>query len=207
MTYKVLVIEDDAVISNLLSLYLRKMGHNVLDTVYNSEKALDAIHNLQPDLILLDIHLDGHRDGIEIAQIIDREYQIPYIFITAFSDQSTLERVKGLNHKAYIIKPFKEDDVRASIILGMSDTEDPVETRLTLEELNKYSASPLSKKEFIVLQELSQGLTNKEIAAQLNVSDHTIKWHCKNIYSKIGVKTRTAATKFLRDFSDSKFKL
>ena len=203
MTYKVIVIEDDAVIANLLSLYLRKMGHHVLETIHNSERALDAIHNLNPDLVLLDIHLEGQKDGIEIAQIIDRDYQIPYIFITALADRTTLERVKGLHHKAYIIKPFKEDDVRASIILGMSNHDDAeVVSEVSLEELNQVISTPLSKKEFDVLRELSQGLTNKEIGRTLNISDHTVKWHSKHLYSKLGVKTRTAAAKFFRDISD-----
>ncbi|MDG2449275.1 MAG: response regulator transcription factor [Saprospiraceae bacterium] len=195
---KVLIVEDDAIISQLIEHHLDEFGHQALDISYNSERALDLIHNLKPDLIMLDINIEGIRDGIDIASIIDEKYEIPYIFITALSDKSTLERAQKVKPLAYLVKPFRAEDLRASIAIGMSNYKRRVNNDpLTLDRINEDSLSPLSEKEYDILVELSKGLSNKQIGLALDLATNTVKWHTQNLYSKIGVKNRTAAAQWL----------
>ncbi len=197
---KILIVEDDAIIAQLIAFHLRAFGYSVLDIVHNSERALDLIYSFQPDLVLLDIKIEGLKDGIEIAQIIEDKYEIPYIFITAFSDIATLQRVQKVEPLAYIVKPFKEEDLQVSIAIGMSNYKRKKENNpITLEKVNEKALSPLSQKELDVLLEIGKGLTNKQISIKTNISIHTVKWHTQNIYSKLGVSNRITASNFIID--------
>ena len=195
---KIIIVEDDAIIAQLLEHHMIDFGHNVLSVCHNSEKALDKIHNLKPDLILLDINIEGLKDGIEIAETIEKNYQIPYLFITALSDPSTLKRAAEVEPVAYIVKPFREEDLRSSIIVGMSNyrrslTNDVVD----INRVNEKALSPLSEKEFQILTQLAKGLSNAQVGELLDLSVNTVKWHSQNIYSKLGVKNRTSAAQLL----------
>ena len=143
----------------------------------------------------MDININGEKDGIEVAEIIKEKYEIPYIFLTAHSDPSTLDRVRELEPIGYVVKPFKESDLLAAITIGMSNYEkknlNAGESVVTLSLLNKTSTSPLSKKEYEIIMLASKGFTNNQIAEHLFLSINTIKWHSQNIYSKLGVKNRT----------------
>ncbi len=195
---KILVVEDDAVIAQLIEHHLLDFGYQVLDIVHDSEKALDKIHNLRPDLVLLDINILGTKDGIDVAEIIEEKYSIPYIFLTAYSDKKTLERAQRLKPMGYVVKPFKERDLLATISIGMSNyNKFHSEAKVTLEGLNKVSSTPISAKEFEIIELISKGYSNNQIADSLSVSVNTIKWHSQNIYSKLGVKNRTSAAQLI----------
>ena len=194
---KILIVEDDAIIAELINFHLLDFGFNVLDIVHDSERALDKIHNLKPDLVLLDINILGTKDGIEVAHIIDQKYDIPYIFLTALSDRATLERAKHVSPIGYVVKPFKENDLFATITIGMSNYSKNDTPKITKELVNKCSLSPISNKEFDILIDISTGLTNNQIAEKQDISANTVKWYTQNIYSKLGVKNRTAAAQFL----------
>lgn len=195
---KILIVEDDAIIAQLIEHHLIDFGYHVLDIVHNSERALDKIHTLQPDLVLLDINILGTKDGIQIAHIMEEKYTIPYIFLTALSDRSTLGRAQELSPLAYIVKPFKESDLQAAIVIGMSNyKKTSQEETITIEAVNKICHSPLSDKEFEILLKAAKGFSNQQVANEMKVSINTVKWHTQNIYSKLGVKNRTAAAQLV----------
>ena len=196
--YKILIVEDDAVIAQLIEHHLLDFGYHVLDIVHDSEKALDKIYSLRPDLVLLDINILGTKDGIEVAHVIEEKYNLPYIFLTAYSDPSTLERAQNLSPMGYVVKPFKERDLLATITIGMSNYQKfHAESQVTKDDINKITKSPLSEKEFAIVKMITKGYSNNQIASELEVSVHTIKWHSQNIYSKLGVKNRTSVAQLI----------
>ena len=196
--YKVLIVEDDAVIAQLIEHHLLDFGYHVLDIVHDSERALDKIHSLSPDLVLLDINILGTKDGIDVAEIIEQKYHIPYIFLTAYSDPATLKRAQNLRPMGYVVKPFKESDLLATITIGMSNYQKfHAESQVTIEVINKITKTPLSEKEFTILKMITRGYSNSQIAKELYVSINTIKWHSQNIYSKLGVNNRTSAAQLI----------
>lgn len=193
----ILIVEDDPIIGQQIEHFLIQFGHHVIDIVHNSEKALDLIYSQQPDLVLLDINIDGTKDGVQIAQVIEDKYSIPYIFLSALSDEETLKRAQGTKPIGYVVKPFKASDLFVAISIGMSNYQKSLKREISQEIVNNVALSPLSKKEYTVLQDIAKGLTNEQIARQLEVSKNTIKWHTQNIFSKLGVPNRTAATKLM----------
>ena len=200
---KILIVEDEVLIGKLIEQDLVDAGHQVLDIAFGSEEALDMIYKYQPELVLLDINIDGTKDGIDVAMIIKEKYDIPYIFITAHSDRETLQRAKKAKPCAYLVKPYRAQDLFTSIEIGLYNFESrKKENRLNLERLNTISLSPISEREFDIVLDISQGLTNAQIAENQYLSLNTIKWHLQNIYSKLGVKNRTSVAKLILDLEN-----
>ena len=198
--YRVLIVEDEVFIAEDLRMAIEDLGYDVCEVCYDSESALDAVYRFRPDMVLLDINIEGTLDGIDIARILESNYDIPYLFITALSDSLTIDRIKDLDPLAYIIKPFKEEDLRVSISIGMNTFKRKKNNKdITIEEVNKQCLSPLSDKEFNILIQIGKGLSNKQIGDFFGLSTNTVKWHTQNIFSKMGVKNRTSAAQFLME--------
>ncbi|MFM6192032.1 MAG: response regulator [Planktothrix sp.] len=111
MTATILIVEDELIAAESIARSLRKQGYTVIARINSGEKALEQIAKKCPDLILMDIHLRGDLDGVETAKRIREQYQIPIIYITAYSDSSTIERTKETNPSGYLVKPFKSQEV------------------------------------------------------------------------------------------------
>lgn len=94
---------------------LRKLGYNVVAICSNGEDAIRAAEEHAPDLVLMDIMLKGDMSGIEAAEQIRSRFNMPIIYLTAYADESTLSKAKITEPYGYIIKPFKEIDLRTSI--------------------------------------------------------------------------------------------
>ena len=112
---KVGIVEDEMIIAQGIIRALKDLGYETTEPALSYTEALGMIVSEQPDILLLDIQLKGHKDGIELAQKIKTDYNIPYIFLTANGDSATVERAKQLNPPAYLIKPFNKTELYASI--------------------------------------------------------------------------------------------
>jgi DNA-binding LytR/AlgR family response regulator len=112
---KVLVVEDLSLIAESLKLLLTKYGMNVVGVCASGEEAIEAVGNLQPDLILMDIDLAGAIDGISAAQVITKERSLPIIYLTDFTDDKTVQRAKLTHPASYVTKPFNEGDLIRAI--------------------------------------------------------------------------------------------
>ncbi len=112
---KILIVEDNFIIAEDLKNILTDLGYDVVDIVMSYYEAIECIITKQPDLCLLDIVIKGEKDGIDLAHTINQDFGLPFLFITSHSDKHTVERAKNTMPKGYIIKPFDQDDVYASI--------------------------------------------------------------------------------------------
>lgn len=117
--YNILLVEDDRITSKLIQKYILDIGYYLAGAVSSGEEAVDLIKNKEPDLVLMDINLEGKLDGIESAKSINRTISLPFVYITSSSDYSTIERAKESNAYGYIIKPFNKKDLRASIEMAL----------------------------------------------------------------------------------------
>ncbi len=104
----ILIVEDDAIIGQSIRSCLRKAGYGVMDTVNTGRDALTAVLQQVPDLILMDIALDGEWDGITTAQYIREKHDVPIVYLTAYADEETLSRAKTTDPYGYVLKPFEE---------------------------------------------------------------------------------------------------
>jgi PAS domain S-box-containing protein len=119
MRAKILVVEDEFITATDIQSNLQEMGFDVPVTVDNGEMAIQKAGELRPDLILMDITLIGKMTGIEAAARIRELYGIPVIFLTAHSEQPTVERSLSSNPYGYIIKPFEPSNLRVSIEMAI----------------------------------------------------------------------------------------
>jgi two-component system, LytTR family, response regulator LytT len=112
---KILVVEDEFIIASYIEDCLQKSGYHVLATCSHYDEAAAALAAELPDMVLLDINLKGKKTGIDLGQLINERYQIPFIYVTSLSDKKTVDEAKTTAPYAYLVKPFDEEEIYASI--------------------------------------------------------------------------------------------
>jgi len=115
----ILIVEDEAIVALEIKRSVIKLGYSVIDTISNYDEALQSIKNKTPDIILLDINLNNSKDGIELAQAVAKQSPIPIIYLTAFSDDTTIQRAIETNPIGYLVKPFKREDLKSTLQLAI----------------------------------------------------------------------------------------
>ncbi len=115
----ILIVEDESIIAKDIQHSLKKLGYTVVEMCATGEDAIRATEEFKPDLVLMDIMLKGELSGIETALHIREKYDIPVVYLTAYADESTLNKAKISEPYGYIIKPFKEIDLRTSIEMSL----------------------------------------------------------------------------------------
>ncbi len=116
---KILVVEDESIVAKDIQNSLKKLGYTVPTVVASGEKAIEEVEQSRPDLVLMDIMLKGDINGVEAANAIRENYDIPVIFLTAYADDNTLSKAKIAEPYGYIIKPFKEKELQTTIEMAM----------------------------------------------------------------------------------------
>ena len=116
---KVLIVEDEAIVAYDLQTRLQKSGYAVSAIASSGEQALEGIKKTPPDLVLMDIRLQGAMDGIEAALEVRNRYKLPVIFLTAHADQATLERAKLTGPFSYLVKPIGNVNLASAIEVAL----------------------------------------------------------------------------------------
>ncbi len=117
---KILIVEDEMIIAANISLQLSSLGYEICGILPRGEEALLHVKENIPDIVLLDIHLKGKLDGIETARLMQQDFNIPVIYLTANADDSHFNRAKATNPYAFISKPFKKIDLQRAIELTVN---------------------------------------------------------------------------------------
>ena len=170
MKKKILVSDDEVFIADLLKDILCDLYYEVTDTVFNTSSALDSISRNPPDLAILDIKMHGKNQGFEIAKYL-QEIEIPFIFLTSFSDKSTVSEAVELFPKAYLVKPFNEQDIFTTlenvfknldsknnflvIKDGIKHVKVPIDDILFIKVSDKYLEINTENRRFLIRESLS----------------------------------------------------
>lgn len=128
---KILVVEDERITGEDIKMGLESAGYTVPAIVSSGEEAIQEVEKFLPDLVLMDIRLRGEMDGIEAAEHIRSRFKIPVIYLTAFSDENTLERAKETQPSGFIIKkpfgflhkPFDDNELQTAIEITLKHHE------------------------------------------------------------------------------------
>ncbi|HWE98924.1 MAG TPA: response regulator [Caulobacteraceae bacterium] len=112
---KIMVVEDERIVALNLKQRLIRLGYDVSAVVTSGAKALAAIAADPPDIVLMDIHIDGDIDGIETAARIPPDLHLPVVYLTAYSEEATLERARQTRPYGYLLKPFSERELHATM--------------------------------------------------------------------------------------------
>ncbi len=115
----ILIVEDESIIAEDMSDSLISLGYRVTDIVYSGEEAILSVAESRPDLVLMDVNLQGEIDGITAAEEIRSRFQIPVVYLTAYADEKTLRRVNATKPFGYIVKPFEEKNLHTTIQLAL----------------------------------------------------------------------------------------
>ncbi len=150
----ILVVEDEAIVAMNIEERLLAMGYGPIGRVASGEDALSHIQVKRPHLILMDIQLQGAMDGIETATEIRRHFHIPVIFLTAYSEDSTLDRAKVAEPFGYILKPFENRELKSTIEIALYKHQAEEEIR----RLNQLHS---------VLSQVNQAIVRSQTRQQL----------------------------------------
>jgi two-component system, sensor histidine kinase PdtaS len=149
---KIIIVEDEELVAQDIKLILEDLGYHVPAITPSGEEALIKIEEHCPDSVLMDIMLEGEMDGIETAQKISERYDIPVVYLTAYSNKEILQRAKKTEPYGYILKPFKERDLQINIEMALYKHE-ARKSRLQLiqqKAINKYLEKSLNEKETLM---------------------------------------------------------
>jgi CheY-like chemotaxis protein len=117
---RILIVEDDVISAGHLAKMLRGHGYTVIEAVGNGREALKTAARDRPDLVLMDIQLDSSMDGIETGNILRHDYQIPVVYITAFSDAKTIERAKASGPFGFLLKPINRTQLVSTVEMALN---------------------------------------------------------------------------------------
>lgn len=128
---RILIVEDEPLIAEDLQAHLEDLGYEVCAICDNAIDAMAEVAAQKPDLLLLDINLGHGSDGVQLAESVKARHSMPFIFVTSYSDQATLDRVKPLRPAGFIIKPFDENDLHTQIEIALARYANDVEANTT----------------------------------------------------------------------------
>ena len=115
----ILIVEDEAIVARDLQGRLTKLGYRPVDMTARGDQAVALAEQLRPDVVLMDIHLQGAMDGVEAAAEIRSRFGLPVIFATANADSTTLSRALLTDAFGYIVKPFEERALHTAIEMAL----------------------------------------------------------------------------------------
>jgi len=116
---KVLIVEDEIVIAKDLQKNLERLGYSVPGLAVSAKQAMEKVREYHPDLVLMDIMLNDKEDGIEAAKKIRSDFDLPIIYLTAYSDNQTVKRLTATEPFGYILKPFDVNYVKVIIDIAL----------------------------------------------------------------------------------------
>jgi PAS domain S-box-containing protein len=136
--HRVLVVEDQRLIAADIENTLKKLGYVVVDNVSSGESAISKSDQLRPELVLMDVRLAGELDGIQTAEIIRDRFHVPVVYLTAYADEETILRAKKTTPFGYLVKPFNERELRATIEIALYTHQ--MERTLAEERARRHAA-------------------------------------------------------------------
>ena len=198
MTKTILIIEDELIIANDIKFILEDGGYTVDRIIKNGDEAVSHLSFNNPDLVLCDINIRGSKDGIQVAVAVQEKKKVPFVFLTSLSDKSTLDRAKHALPYGYIVKPFEDRDIISAIEIALFKFEQELQSlKITKETLDHLAVDELTGKQFDIVSEMIKGRSYDEIAANLEITSNTLKYHTKHIFIKFDASNRASLMQML----------
>ena len=184
---RLLVVENDRTTASIIKMFLEKCDYQVVDVVNSGDNAIRSTAENDPDLVLMDIRLEGEVDGITAADRIISELDVPVVYVTAHNDEEVLNRARGTAHSGFINKPLREVDLRTTINFAVNSKKKnngsaKAKRALTVEEL--MDAYGLTKSESNLVTKLIKNPDLNAISEESYITVNTIRTHLKHIYRK-----------------------
>lgn len=173
---KILIIEDEVVVAKSMSKILQAGGYEINGFAANYKEANEQLLSSQPDLILCDINLNDTKTGIDLMKEFDVKFNVPFIFITAYSDDKTINEAEKLNPENYLTKPFSEKQLLVSV-------------ERAFRQQRLITSDAPTNRELSILKLIGKGYSTKLIAQELSIAFNTVESHRKNLMKKYEVNS------------------
>ena len=200
---RLLIIDDHEMVrEGLKAMLVTEPDFSIVGDAANAEQALELIERLHPDVALLDVRLPGE-SGVEVCRTVSERYpDTAVIILTTFTDENLVARCIQAGARGFIVKDIERFDLKRSIraVARGEAAIDPKAAVAVLAQLRRAplvageaAPEPLSSQQIVILRLVAQGLSSREIATQLYLSENTVKGYVQEILHRLGVKNRTEA--------------
>jgi two-component system, NarL family, response regulator DevR len=200
---RLFVIDDHEMVrEGLKAMLSAESDFDIVGDASNAEQAYELIHHLRPDVILLDVRLPGV-SGIEICRTVAEHYpEIAVIILTTFTDETLVAQCIQAGARGFIVKDIERFDLKRSIraVARGEAAIDPKAAVAVFAQLRRATqveqagtSEQLSSQQIVILRMVAQGLSSREIATQLYLSENTVKGYVQEILHRLSVKNRTEA--------------
>ncbi len=187
---KILIVEDDEVTAMNLKMSLEQQGYDIVSTSDNAVQARNKIKVYEPDMVLIDISLQKSNDGIELARHIRERHELPFIFLTAHSDEGIIDQAKLTQPYGYIVKPFDPLGLNAAIQMAMYKYD---QERMSSEDLSGLKLDKLKLEKMLY----SKQVTDKPIIP-FGDGYHLDIRVCETFYADKKIKLTKKENAFIR---------
>jgi len=194
----ILVVEDEPLIAEDLADLCTRAGYRVAGIAHGVDRALLLAERMRPALALVDVNLGESVDGVTLAERFQKDFGLPFVFVTSYVDRTTLERAGRLAPLGYIVKPFIPAQVTSAVEVALAQLGRFAPREFDAAALNRPGIPAVSDREAEVLGCIWRGLDTRGTARALFVSENTVKYHLKNLYGKFEVNTRVGLLRALQ---------
>ena len=198
MTSSILIVEDESIVARDIQECLLSFGYKVTGVVSSGEEAIKAVTAERPDLVLMDIVLNGNVDGIDAAHEIRTRFGVPVVYLTAYADDKTLERAKVTEPFGYIVKPFDERELHSTVEIALYKAksekklkESEIWFSTTLKSLGDGVIATDPEGEVVFLNHAAEGITGWRQQDAVGRSMHEI-FHIINEHTRQRVENPVA---------------
>jgi two-component system, NarL family, response regulator DevR len=200
---RLLIIDDHEMVrEGLKAMLSTEPDFSIVGDAANAEQAFALIERLRPDIILLDVRLPGP-SGIEVCRTVTERYPgTAVIILTTFTDEALVEQCIKAGARGFIVKDIERFDLKRSI-RAVARGEAAIDSKAAVAVLAQLRRAPqnhiepaqesLSSQQIVILRLVAQGLSSREIATRLYLSENTVKGYVQEILHRLGVKNRTEA--------------
>lgn len=200
---RIMIVDDHEMVrEGLKAILLTEPDFTIVGDAANASQALQSIERLCPDIVLLDVRLPDS-SGIKVCQkVTERFPEIGVIILTTFTDQQLVAQCIQAGARGYIVKDIERFDLKRSI-RAVARGEAAIDSKAAMAILSQLRHAPqsqaelepeaLSSQQLVILRLVAQGLSSREIATQLYLSENTVKGYVQEILHRLGVKNRTEA--------------
>ena len=192
---RILCVDDHSIVREGISLIINHQPDmEVVASAASGEESIELFHRLKPDVTLMDLRLNGMSGTGAIEAIRRADPHARIVVLTMFDGDEDIHRALQAGAVTYLLKDTLSDDL-IRVVRDVHGGKRPVRAEVEARLAERSAHPTLTPREIEVMDLVTQGLRNKEVAASLGISEGTVQVHVKSIFGKLGVNDRTAAVK------------